>query len=465
MFGFGSANLRTEECYQLGDSTTYYGKAQVVIRAAGSGKVQVTAADKHTGSAMESVKIRGDFMERYSTQPLDLMQVINAKYHEPFIHERIELEGRLDSDQFADSLDTLISVFPILKCRYDEKENTFVEMESITGKELLRTTNDADRNDLLTESLDTNEQLIQFTILGNVLYITVSHLVCDGSGFKQLIYLLCDIYNGNFDEDCGYLMNREFSQLTKELTGKIGTFQMLLSMMGNYKNKPVYAKGKSACSYVVERTVQKEVMEKVHVAAKKQGATLNDVFLTAYARTLGKVYGLSKVNIPCTVDLRKYAKGKRGIANLTGTYNLNIKIKDDELFSETLSVVNANMQKQKQTRNDIAGPMLLVSKYEKYPLEKFVKLYSGMKTSAYTDYTNLGILDEKRLRFKGTTVKNAVGYSGVCKAPCFQVAVSSFKGETTFSSLFQCTKSEREKAVRIMDVIVSEIHLFAEQSV
>jgi NRPS condensation-like uncharacterized protein len=307
-----------------------------------------------------------------------------------------------------------------------------------------------------------NEKLIQFSLAGNTLYITVSHLICDGAGFKQLIYLLCDIYNGNVDKDCEYLMNRDFSQLTKNLTGGTGTFQMLLSMIKNYKNRPVYSKGGTESSYIIERTVTKDVMSKVHVTAKKQSATLNDVFLTAFARALGRIYGLDKINIPCTVDLRKYAGGKTGIANLTGTYNLNIKIKTGETFSETLSSASINMQKQKRTKNDIAGPKLLVSKYERSTLEKFLKLYGGMDTSAFTDYTNLGVLDEKRLHFDGVTVKNAVGYSGLNKAPCFQIAVSSFKGETTISSLFQCSEDEKEKVDRLINAIVSEIQLFAE---
>lgn len=105
---------------------------------------------------------------------------------------------------------------------------------------------------------------------------------------------------------------------------------------------------------------------------------MNDVFLAAYARALSRRYGLSKVNIPCTVDLRKYAAEKPGIANLTGTYNLNVKIKDGETFSETLVSVSANMKKQKNTKNDIAGPRLLVSKYEKSTLEKFLKMYGSM---------------------------------------------------------------------------------------
>lgn len=403
-------------------------------------------------------------MKTYSTQPLDLMQFINTKYHEPFIHERIVLEGQLNADRLAQSLDTLVSLFPILKCRYDSKENVYVEQDEITGKELLKIADGADKNALLTESLDMNKQLIQFTLSDNTLYITVSHLVCDGSGFKQLIYLLCDIYNGNYDVDACYLMNREFSQLTKGLAGGPGTMQMLLSMLGNYKNHPVYEKTGAQNTYVIEKTVSKDVMERVHALAKKQGATLNDVFLTAYARALSRRYGLSKVNIPCTVDLRKYTGEKPGIANLTGTYNLNVKIRDGESFAETLVSVSANMKKQKNTKNDIAGPRLLVSKYEKSTLEKFLKMYGGMNTSAFTDYTNLGILDDKRLLFQGTAVKNAVGYSGLNKAPCFQIAVSSFRGETTISSLFQCGKNEKEKVDQLMETIVSELQTFVQQT-
>ena len=110
-------------------------------------------------------------------------------------------------------------------------------------------------------------------------------------------------------------------------------------------------------------------MSKVHALEKKQGATLNDVFHTAYARAIGKRFDLEKINIPCTVDLRKYATGKTGIANLTGSYNFNIKFKNSENFGATLSTASAIMQKQKKTKNDIAGPMSLVSQYEKSTLE------------------------------------------------------------------------------------------------
>lgn len=400
-------------------------------------------------------------MKKYNVQPLDLMQFINTKYHDPFIHELIEFEYGLDTERLIHAIAQLAEVFPLLKCRYDHADNTFVENESFSARDLLKTDDFADRNALLTEALDMDKRLVQLTVSKNILVITISHLITDGSGFKQLIYLLCSFYNGQSDKKLDYLMAREFSQLTKELggTGAI-TFKMLISMIGNYKNRQIYNKSDNENVYVVQRTISSQTMSEVHSLAKKQGATLNDVFLTAYARALGALYSLTKLNIPCTVDLRKYAKRDTGIGNLTGSYNFNIKLKDSEKFTETLAKTSAVMQKQKKTKNDIAGPMLLVSKYEKSSLEDFLKLYGGMNTSSFTDYTNLGVLDDKRLIFNGAVIKNAIGYSGLNKAPCFQIAISSFRGETTVASLVRCSKAEKEKADLIMDAIVREIESF-----
>ena len=401
-------------------------------------------------------------MKEYKVQPLDLMQYINTKYHEPFIHELIEFGSALDVRRLAAALDRLIEVFPLLKCRYDEKNNKFVENAALTGKDLIVIDDTANKISLLTELLNSNERLIKLTLSKNFLIITVSHLLCDGSGFKKLIYLLCNFYNGKVDGDYCALMNRKFSQLTENMKLGMGdTMKMLFSMLGGYKNTQVYEKSTNGQIHVVERSISPEIMSNIHAKAKAQGATLNDVFLTAYGRAIGKLYSKKKINIPCTVDLRKYADGETGIANLTGTYNLNVKLPTSKTFAESLNVVSRAMCKQKQTKNDIAGPTLLVSKYEKSSLEKFLKLYGGMNTSAYTDYTNLGKLDESKLKFDGTTVVNAVGYSGLNKAPCFQIAVSSFKGKTTISSIFVCGESEYKKADLIMNTIIDEIKLFA----
>ncbi|MDE5856603.1 MAG: hypothetical protein K2H06_06110 [Anaeroplasmataceae bacterium] len=403
-------------------------------------------------------------MKTYKIQPLDLMQYINTKYHEPFIHELIEFEGSLDCEKLILSINQLIEIFPLLKCSYDSKSNSYIENDNIMGKDLLVIDNQADKTKLLLESLDLEKRLIKFTLSKNFLVITISHLICDGNGFKNLIYILCDYYNGK-EVKYANLMNREFSQLTKNVKVTTSTtLKMIFSMIGGYKNTKLYEHTEDEYPCLVEQKLSSEIMSNVHKFAKIQNATLNDVFLTAYARAIYKLYSKTKINIPCTVDLRKYATEECGIVNLTGTYNLNVKLSKKDTFSESLTKVSYAMNKQKKTKNDIAGPMLLVSKYEKSSLDKFLKLYGGMNTSAYTDYTNLGKLDENRLIFAGTTIKNAVGYSGLNKAPCFQIAISSYKGATTISSMFVCGETQANRAKELIRTIAEEIKAFGEKN-
>ncbi len=401
-------------------------------------------------------------MKEYKAQPLDLMQYINTKYHEPFIHEKIEFPRTLSAARLTEAIDKLISVFPIIKCAYRFEDNTFYEKD-ISGKSLLFVAKPEDKEELLTESLDTNGQLIKFTLCGNALYITASHLLTDGSGFKQLIYTLCALYNGESAENHNFLMNRDFSDIF-ENTQKPSMLKMLASVLKKYKNKLIYEKTESERLYIIERELDKDIMERTHKKAKAQGATLNDVFMAAFALAISNLYGRKKVNIPCNVDLRKYADKKTGVGNLTGTLDLNLKIKKGMSFAECLKETSRLMNEQKKSGNDIAGPMLLVEKYKKSTLEKFLKTYGGLNTSPFVDYTNLGKLDETRLNFDGAEVVNAVGYSGVQKAPYFQIAISSFKGVTTISSIVFCGENECKKVSALMDAVQSEIENFGKSS-
>ena len=53
LLGFGSATPRTEECFDAGEYTTYYGRALAVIRAGESGKVTVSVTDGEKNTSAE----------------------------------------------------------------------------------------------------------------------------------------------------------------------------------------------------------------------------------------------------------------------------------------------------------------------------------------------------------------------------------------------------------------------------
>jgi hypothetical protein len=56
LLAFGSANPRTEERYDSGTFTTYYGRALAIVRAGESGSVRITARGKEKAEAEIPVK-------------------------------------------------------------------------------------------------------------------------------------------------------------------------------------------------------------------------------------------------------------------------------------------------------------------------------------------------------------------------------------------------------------------------
>ena len=56
LMAFGSANPRTEERYDSGSFTTYYGRAMAVVRAGHAGKVKITAKGGETATAEITIK-------------------------------------------------------------------------------------------------------------------------------------------------------------------------------------------------------------------------------------------------------------------------------------------------------------------------------------------------------------------------------------------------------------------------
>ncbi len=399
-------------------------------------------------------------MKTYPAQPLDLMQYVNTKFHEPFIHEKIEYAAPPEPDRLIGAVGRLADAFPLIRCRYRESDNTFEEVENFRAAQLVvRMEQGGDA--LLMRSLDPAQKLIEFALCKNVLYVTASHLICDGNGFKTLLYALCGYYGGR-EVDGANFMNRDFSALFGGR--KTSMFRMLASMLGGYKNRQIYERAQDERAYVIERTVDGGRMASVHAKAKAQNAALNDVLMTAYARAQRKLCGQHKVNIPCTSDLRKYAGGRAGIGNLTGSLCINIRVGAEEDFSATLKKVSRAMRRQKSSGNDIAGPTLLVKKYQSTSLEKFLKLYGGMNTSPYADYTNLGVLDEEKLMLGELHAINAVGYAGLQKAPYFMLAASTFRGALTLSAIVQCGTGGRVRAEALIAEVADQIGAFSGRS-
>lgn len=182
---------------------------------------------------------------------------------------------------------------------------------------------------------------------------------------------------------------------------------------------------------------------------------MNDVLLTAYARTLNRVTGCEKIAIPCPVDLRRYKaeNQKCGICNLTGNYWCRVEITPNETFRGTLRKVSEQMYAQKESCGCLKGPMLYHIMFHSLPFPFIQKIFNRVSPVPITSYTNLGILDDSKLLFGNHKIADAFISTAVKNAPSFQLSASTYKGSCTLTSSFYGAKGNK----KIIDHFLTEV--------
>jgi len=142
-----------------------------------------------------------------------------------------------------------------------------------------------------------------------------NELLCDAAGFKDYLYLLSSLYTG-VEKGPDY---RPISRMGKQnLFQVVKNFSWLdrikIFTRKNDLTKPDTAKfdfeGDLNHPFTELKTVPREKVRLLKDYAKLRGATVNDVLLTAYIRTLYQYFG-RVVAVPRVVDLRKYPPNRK----------------------------------------------------------------------------------------------------------------------------------------------------------
>lgn len=198
-----------------------------------------------------------------------------------------------------------------------------------------------------------------------------------------------------------------------------------------------------------------------YVTCKENGATLNDLLLTAYLRVLSRNAAGTPISIPCPVDLRKYInkenQARLGICNLTSNYYVRVKVEKDESFEGTLQKVSKQMSKQKQSLACLKGPILLNLVYHLLPRRMMQRLFFKLFTIPVVSYTNLGVIDNSRLRFEGAVVQGCYMTGAIKHVPYFQISFSSYDGMGTISCNLYGTNEDRKWIVRFLEEMAAEL--------
>lgn len=412
---------------------------------------------------------------KIKAQAFDCMQYFYGEVQEPRIRCCVRFNDHISETALKRAVGLSVHSVPLISCVFDERLHCWKERE-FTADNIIRLVEvpAGDENviaDFLLTSVDHSiEPQLRIILVReethDTLCIIINHMICDGTGFKEYLYLLCDLYSKcerspEYDIKPQPLNKRDLNQLLKNL-GLKEKLDILFSKSDFDTPDPAMIlpiRGDSQNPMIVITHIEKEQFTLIRHFAKERHTSLNDVLLTGYMRALRRVTGCKNITVQCPVDLRKYKKADQrcGICNLTGNYWCSAEISLDEPFADTLEKVSGQMRTQKESSVCLKGPMLLHMIFHMLPLNMVRKLFNRLSPVPITNYTNLGSLDEGKFSFGNHTIDDAFISTAVKKAPYFQLSISTFQGRCTLTSSLYGMDEDRKAISSFFDQMLGEL--------
>ena len=403
-------------------------------------------------------------MRRYKAESFDKMQYLYGAAHDPLIHGVIWFSEQLDIAALKRAVTLSLSAVPMLRCCFELKAiRPHWADRSFTGEDIV-TLVEAQGNEsqqiqqLLSVTIDIfREPQLKLSVLrkdaSDTLCVIVNHMVCDGAGLKEYLYLLAGLYTkcADGEEICAPAPHsRGTGQLFKRFrfVEKARIFFLKYDTSILKDQCPYRFEGNPNTPFFLFLQVGSNELLRLKTSAKQRGVTFNDLVLCAYIRVLHRRIGGGRIVMPCPVDLRRYLPSgwNHGICNLTSNYICDIAIRDGDTAEETLMQVLRQMQSQKESLRCLKAMISMEMAFRIIPFFIMKSVFGKAFVMSVVSYTNLGVIDRNALAFRGVRVADACLTGAVKRVPNFQVSISTFDDRCTLSCNMFGTPADRVAA-------------------
>lgn len=391
-------------------------------------------------------------------QCLDFIQTINLETLQPFVFCHLQLDGKIDLKRLKHAVQQTLKTLPQILYSYDLKKGKWVEKGHTLEEVFLESR--ADFGDNWCWNLMTETQLkihVCHKESGDVLTIGISHILCDGSGFLQYLYLLANCYN---DDDTKItLRNQRDLKPILDIIKVNAPARKVLSY-GEIRELPFDTSGD--IPFCLIKTIGVQDFLELQRKTKVLNCTINDLLITAYARTIVNFLKTEFITINCPVNLRRFGNRKLQeetltIANMTGIYKLHIAIKPGESFETTLLHIHNQIVQLKSNYSCFNGIPLLHFLYNKVPLSILNKFGKKLYKIFPISYTNFGLIDGDKLAFQGITIKHCFLTGTYRTSPDFQLSVSTFRNTCTLNCTLIGSQKRGSMALELLEKIKLEM--------
>ncbi len=333
-------------------------------------------------------------------------------------------DGMLDESRLSRAMRLLLRAEPVLGCRFvmDGKPPVWQRLDGLDSAHLLdvRESDDPapEAATFIAEPLDhtVGPQVLAALVRGptsDALAVKVTHVVMDGGALKETLYLIGEFYR-TLAERPDWTPAPNLDGLRHPMA-KAGLLEKALSIRSSDMtfrpsdwDMPLL-EGRGPGTYV-SASVEPEVFRAAVALGKATGATVNDVILTAYYRTLWRLLGAApgaQTPLMNSCELRKHlpAGTKTALSNISSAWYVSVSPAEDEGFGQSLTRV-AEAAGEWKRRGAGKGSAIGIPIVSRLTRKKDMNYIRKMLFGAEKDVgqqigglTNIGIIDDGRLDF------------------------------------------------------------------
>lgn len=423
-------------------------------------------------------------MEKLKAELWDKVQYIFRNYYDRMIHASVIYDGEIDLDVLRKSIYRIVTHFPILRSTFHSSAinphwevNDDYTVEEMAGKVIC---DDVQASALasLAKEISYKDKL-QFEIVAHysrgksAISVLVNHMCLDGADFKYFICKIIEGYNliaggGNIEDLTLKDGSRSYAQIYKDMSEEDAEVAKKLYKNISHtgvKNKFDFSDDKDCSTRFNFKKLSNETVQALKSKGKEYGATLNDVFMTAYARAISTRLAPSedkRLVVTSMKNLRDHidSENSESITNLTGFMPCILE-ELGESFCDTLSLVSEQNKHSKEDKFcGLYGIPLLALAFKLFPYsvaEFAIKL--GYE-NPLIGMSNIGIIPEDYVELAGLKCIDAFMTGATKFKPYIQLTSTTFKGVTTLCIAQKCSDEDERRIRELLDAIESQLNDF-----
>lgn len=405
-------------------------------------------------------------MQTYEGEPLNILHTIGLDILYPVVRVEMQIEPQLDLPRFKTALTAVSQIVPELLCRYEMKTNQWVQVTDDVTDLIFPAIKDVDQDAQNWDLMREPQLRVYWNDTGDATKLTlyISHILTDGAGSKQLLYLIAQAYSAGPSA----VESVTNSQNLDWLETLVRDYHPAAAQQTDHPDEALKLprlKSDGGSQYQVGR-VQLATLETKRLlrATHQQHVTVNDVVMAAFGRVMQSFSGTHSIALACPTDMRQFTTCSEQtvqIANMTSRYNLSLVTELDEPFTTLVERFHQAMITRKQEMQCLDSVAGLLKQYQHEPLAKLQQIVEDNYHVREVAYTNFGVIDDQRLKFTGHHITAFVMTGGFRQAPMYQIAAGTFGNRLTLAFNMNGTQTEYTFGMALARATAELINRFA----